>query len=183
VPGPQADHVADRPRGHQSPPPLSASRAARLASIKDDDTAPLPVIRAPIVPAEPGRGPAREQRPVPEPRRAPGPGAHRRPQHEHQQISAEPPLVPLPLPSVPPAPAQARLDQIKDLYLTAEAIGEDALVRHFEEVSLRQRALIREYFEQAGVAPKSAARILGADRPAHQREVSVIGSRKPELSW
>jgi hypothetical protein len=38
-----------------------------------------------------------------------------------------------------PAPAQAKLDQIKDLYLTAEAIGEDALVRHFEEVSSRQR--------------------------------------------
>jgi hypothetical protein len=53
---------------------------------------------------------------------------------------------------VPPAPAQAKLDQLKDLYLTAEAIGEDALVRHFEEVSGRQRDLIRQYFEQSACA-------------------------------
>lgn len=41
------------------------------------------------------------------------------------------------------------MDQIKDLYLTAEAIGEDALDRHFQLVSERQRQLIREYFDQA----------------------------------
>jgi hypothetical protein len=70
-----------------------------------------------------------------------------------------------PSPAVP-APAQAKLDQIKDLYLTAEAIGEDALVRHFEEVSYRQRELIREYFEQSGVGPKAAARIL-EEKPSH----------------
>ncbi|HXP20836.1 MAG TPA: hypothetical protein VN840_14430 [Streptosporangiaceae bacterium] len=41
------------------------------------------------------------------------------------------------------------MNQIKDLYLTAEAIGDDALARHFEVVSERQRQLIREYFDQA----------------------------------
>jgi hypothetical protein len=40
------------------------------------------------------------------------------------------------------------MDQIKDLYLTAEAIGEDALDKHFQQVSERQRQLIREYFDQ-----------------------------------
>ena len=40
-----------------------------------------------------------------------------------------------------------QLEQIKDLYLTAEAIGEDALERHFLQVSERQRQLIREYFD------------------------------------
>jgi hypothetical protein len=45
--------------------------------------------------------------------------------------------------------AQVKLEQIKDLYLTAEAIGEDALVKHFDQLSERQRELIREYFEQA----------------------------------
>lgn len=49
-----------------------------------------------------------------------------------------------PLPS-----AAAKLEQIKDLYLTAEAIGEDALATHFQQVSERQRQLIREYFDQA----------------------------------
>jgi len=41
------------------------------------------------------------------------------------------------------------MDQIKDLYLTAEAIGEDALDQHFQLVSERQRQLIREYFDRA----------------------------------
>jgi len=49
-----------------------------------------------------------------------------------------------------PAAASAKLEQIKDLYLTAEAIGEDALDRHFDEVSQRQRELIREFFERSG---------------------------------
>jgi hypothetical protein len=43
-----------------------------------------------------------------------------------------------------------KLEQIKDLYLTAEAIGEDALDRHFQQVSERQRQLIKEYFDQDG---------------------------------
>lgn len=47
-----------------------------------------------------------------------------------------------------PSAAAAKLDQIKDLYLTAEAIGEDALTRHFQQVSERQRQLIREYFNE-----------------------------------
>jgi ABC-type transporter MlaC component len=64
-------------------------------------------------------------------------------------------------PSASPAPAQAKLDQIKDLYVTAEAIGEDALVKHFEQVSRRQRELIREYFEQSGFRANAAARELG----------------------
>jgi hypothetical protein len=45
-----------------------------------------------------------------------------------------------------PPEAEAKLDQIKDLYLTAEAIGEDALDKHFDQVSQRQRELIREFF-------------------------------------
>jgi hypothetical protein len=48
------------------------------------------------------------------------------------------------------SPAAAKMDQIKDLYLTAEAIGEDALDQHFELVSDRQRQLIKEYFNQMG---------------------------------
>lgn len=51
-------------------------------------------------------------------------------------------------PSVFDAPTAAKMDQIKDLYLTAEAIGEDALAQHFQQVSDRQRQLIREYFDQ-----------------------------------
>lgn len=48
------------------------------------------------------------------------------------------------------SPGTVKMDQIKDLYLTAEAIGEDALDQHFELVSDRQRQLIREYFNAMG---------------------------------
>ncbi len=48
-----------------------------------------------------------------------------------------------------PEAATASLDQIKDLYLTAEAIGDDALDRHFDQVSQRQRELIREFFDKS----------------------------------
>ena len=58
----------------------------------------------------------------------------------------------------PDRAAHAKLEQLKDLYLTAEAIGEDALVRHFDEVSQRQRDLIRDYFRQPGLRPSVGLR-------------------------
>jgi hypothetical protein len=46
--------------------------------------------------------------------------------------------------------AQARrLDQIKDFYLTAEAIGEQNVDKHFDQLLAQQRELIGEYFEQS----------------------------------
>jgi hypothetical protein len=48
-----------------------------------------------------------------------------------------------------PPDAEEKLDQIKDLMLMAEAIGEQNLDRHFEQVSQRQRELIREFFDRA----------------------------------
>jgi hypothetical protein len=63
------------------------------------------------------------------------------------------PTVGEPVPAEPaeslPAAAAAKLDQIKDLLLTAEAIGERNLDKHFEQVSQRQRELIREFFKEA----------------------------------
>jgi hypothetical protein len=57
------------------------------------------------------------------------------------------------------APGRARkLEQIKDFYLTAEAIGEDNVGKHFDELLAQQRALISDYFSRksspgdAGVA-------------------------------
>jgi hypothetical protein len=77
------------------------------------------------------------------------------PARPSQQISAEPdPAADEPGPAesaedLPPA-AAAKLAQIKDLLLTAEALGEQNLDRHFEQVSQRQRELIREFFNEAG---------------------------------
>ncbi len=74
-----------------------------------------------------------------------------------REPSSRPNMIPAPVqpaaesvaPRDMPEAAVAKLDQIKDLYLTAEAIGEDALDKHFEQVSQRQRELIREFFTKS----------------------------------
>jgi hypothetical protein len=58
---------------------------------------------------------------------------------------------------------QEKIEQIKDLYLTAEAIGEDALSRHFDQLRQRQRSLISEFFENAGLGTKDTPTLLGDD--------------------
>jgi hypothetical protein len=43
-----------------------------------------------------------------------------------------------------------KLEQIKDFYLTAEAIGEANVDKHFDQLLTQQRELISEYFRQSG---------------------------------
>ena len=84
-------------------------------------------------------------------------------------------------PRLLPEAAAAKLDQIKDLYLTAEAIGEDALDKHFDQVSQRQRELISEFFErseprggdQKRAEPRSGSRdsLSSAMSALHQHRV------------
>jgi hypothetical protein len=51
------------------------------------------------------------------------------------------------------AHAHARkLEQIKDFYLTAEAIGEENVDKHFDQLLAQQRELISEYFKQSTMA-------------------------------
>jgi hypothetical protein len=64
-----------------------------------------------------------------------------------------PPLPAEPLRNEPP-PVNPRLESLKDLYFTAAAIGEEALDKHFDAVSRRQRELIQEYFDKS---PKPGA--------------------------
>ncbi len=54
--------------------------------------------------------------------------------------------------------ARARkLEQLRDLYLTAEAIGEQNLDKHFNELLAQQRQLISEYFGESGAALSAMA--------------------------
>jgi hypothetical protein len=51
----------------------------------------------------------------------------------------------------PEAPDRARarkLEQLRELYLTAEAIGEQNVDKHFDQLLAQQRQLISEYFKQ-----------------------------------
>jgi hypothetical protein len=51
-----------------------------------------------------------------------------------------------------------KLEQLKDLYLTAEAIGEQNVDKHFDQLLAQQRELISEYFQQStGATPTGAA--------------------------
>jgi hypothetical protein len=45
-----------------------------------------------------------------------------------------------------------RLEQIKDLYLTEDAIGERNVDKHFDELLAQQRELISEYFKRSDAA-------------------------------
>ena len=58
------------------------------------------------------------------------------------------------------APEQTRarkLEQLKDLYLTAEAIGEHNVDKHFDQLLAQQRELISEYFRQSAAAQSESA--------------------------
>jgi len=143
--GDGADPADERPAG-----PQAGDGEDRSAD--DDDTSPIPVILAgaPTPPPTP---------PAPEPISAwePGKPRDRRPDEPYRPGHAEPPS----------ADTQEKIEQIKDLYETAEAIGEEALVRHFEQLKTRQRSLIREFFEKAGLkSGKSAHSSQHAGRDA-----------------
>ena len=114
-------------------------------SSRDDDTLtrPLPIVL-------PGATTIPRPAPVEAPR-----GFFEPAKPENRPASAagsvEPPSAAYDQPTERPMPkaAEAKLEQLKDLYLTAEAIGERALDKHFDQLSHRQRELIREFFERS----------------------------------
>jgi hypothetical protein len=75
------------------------------------------------------------------------------------------------------AHAHARkLEQIKDLYLTAEAIGEVNVDKHFDHLLAQQRELIGDYFKQSGAAMPAAQAEKQADaEPGDPGEAGPVG--------
>ena len=57
---------------------------------------------------------------------------------------------------------ERKLEQIKDFYLTAEAIGEENVDKHFDKLLAQQRDLISEYFKQSGMR-RPAAEVADAE--------------------
>jgi hypothetical protein len=47
---------------------------------------------------------------------------------------------------------ERKLEQLKDLYLTAEAIGEENVDKHFDLLLAQQRELISDYFRKSAAA-------------------------------
>jgi len=74
------------------------------------------------------------------------------------------------------AHAHARkLEQIKDLYLTAEAIGEANVDKHFDQLLSQQRELISEYFRQS-----SAAKARGGTEGADEADAVADAPAEPQ---
>jgi hypothetical protein len=126
-----------------------AGKSANQEADRDDDavTAPLPVML-------PGATSVPRPEPVEAPRGFFEPAQPNSSPTRPVSVtgSVEPPPVDYAAPVTPrpmPPKAAAKLDQIKDLYLTAEAIGEDALDRHFDQVSQRQHDLIKQFFQRS----------------------------------
>jgi hypothetical protein len=83
-----------------------------------------------------------------------------------------------------PERARARkLEQLKDLYLTAEAIGEQNVDKHFDQLLAQQRELISEYFRQSPAAQPggTSPRHRRADQtePEHQQTGATGGPATP----
>jgi hypothetical protein len=89
-------------------------------------------------------------------------------------------------PEGPEDAAHARkLEQIKDLYLTAEAIGEANVDKHFDQLLAQQRELISDYFKRpatagdpAGLAENNPENNPG-DNPEDDLEDDPGGTRPP----
>jgi len=66
--------------------------------------------------------------------------------------------------------AQARkLERIRDLYLTAEAIGEANVDKHFDQLLAQQRELISEYFKRPGASTPRGPAGSAEDEPGRTR--------------
>jgi hypothetical protein len=81
----------------------------------------------------------------------------------------------------PPEQARARkLEQLKDLYLTAEAIGEHNVDKHFDQLLAQQRELISEYFRQSPAArPDGASPGDGRATAAEAEHQQAAGQATP----
>jgi hypothetical protein len=136
---------AAKPRPGEPVPPAEPGSSESAAAAKSRPGEPSPATPKPFSVWE------KAPKPSQEPGDTPGAGRDSRRDGAYEPGHAEPPS----------ADTEQKLEQLKDLYLTAQAIGEDALDKHFDQVSEMQRSLIREFFEKAGLASKGKPKLLG----------------------
>ncbi len=74
-----------------------------------------------------------------------------------------------------------KLEQIKDLYLTAEAIGEANVDKHFDQLLTQQRELISEYFKHSSATRPASGPgdQAGADPAGPAQEPGDPGDTAP----
>jgi hypothetical protein len=77
-----------------------------------------------------------------------------------------------------------KLEQIKDLYLTAEAIGEENVDKHFDQLLAQQRELISEYFKQAGTNRSDADHAAAVSgEPEEPEAPTQAGAAPADAAW
>ena len=69
---------------------------------------------------------------------------------------------------------EEKLEKIKDLYLTVEAIGDDNVDKHFDELLQRQRELISDYFKETGIG-SGKARVAPPDQRGQEGQAGQSG--------
>ncbi len=85
----------------------------------------------------------------------------------------------------PEAPERARarkLEQLKDLYLTAEAIGEQNVDKHFDQILAQQRELISEYFRQSPPGQSPPGQSPPGQSPPGQSPPGQSAPGQPDLA-
>lgn len=160
------------PTPTSSPRRLAADDAAYWYDLLAEDAAPQhEQARGPFEPLLPSSTPTGTvgQQPSAEPeQRSPG-GAGSDPQEAPEQARAR------------------KLEQLKDLYLTAEAIGEQNVDKHFDQLLAQQRELISDYFGQSaaaepGVAGPRDGQVAERDGQAAERDgqAAATGAAHPD---
>jgi len=88
----------------------------------------------------------------------------------------------------PTDPEAGTLGQIRDLYQTAETVGQASFDRHFDQLLERQRELISEYFKEAGgfgsaeaAAPETPATPAGPPAPLGFDTAESLAGLRGEL--
>jgi hypothetical protein len=134
-------------------PPRSADDPGYWYDVLSGEPAPEHrEIRGPFEPLVSSSGQNRAARPSPDGAAPPEAGTEQQP--------------PQGAPAAAPAERERKLDQLKDLYLTAGAIGEPNLDQHFDELMAQQRQLISDYFGQPGAPGPAAAGSLETEAEA-----------------
>jgi hypothetical protein len=72
-----------------------------------------------------------------------------------------------------------KLEQIRDFYLTAEAIGEKNVDKHFDQLIAQQRELISQYFKDSAVRRSDA----GPDAAVDEGEATEAGAAQADVAW
>jgi hypothetical protein len=137
------------PTPKSSPRPASADDASYWYDLlAEDPVPPHEEARGPFEPLQASQAPAAQQAPG-----GPGRPPSAAPRDEN------------------PEQARARkLEQLKDLYLTAEAIGERNVDKHFDELLAQQREPISEYFRQSPAAQPGGASSADGQVPPAEAE-------------